>query len=74
MCIRDSLDIVKRIISLTVNFPRARGVLQVKYEADNYQDVYKRQGKRTPACDGSWNGLGRPADEEGPGKSRHPGE
>lgn len=34
---RDSLDIVKRIISLTVNFPRARGVLQVKYEADNYQ-------------------------------------
>ena len=37
MCIRDSLDIVKRIISLTVNFPRARGVLQVKYEADNYQ-------------------------------------
>lgn len=36
MCIRDSLDIVKRIISLTVNFPRARGVLQVKYEADNY--------------------------------------
>lgn len=37
MCIRDSLDIVKRIIALTVNFPRARGVLQVKYEADNGQ-------------------------------------
>lgn len=36
MCIRDSLDIVKRIISLTVNFPRDRGALQVKYEADNY--------------------------------------
>lgn len=37
MCIRDSLDIVKRIIALTVNFPRRRGALQVKYEADNYQ-------------------------------------
>ena len=37
MCIRDSLDIVQRIISLNVNFPRTRGMLQVKYEADNYQ-------------------------------------
>lgn len=47
MCIRDSLDIVKRIIALTVNFPRARGVLQVKYEADNgpYLTLHILDGK-----------------------------